>query len=171
MKRVLSFLLLLGLGVALAANGFDQGVDAHKKHDFSKIASDYDTACKNNDFKACSELGFIYFAGFGMPKDSDKAFVLLQKACEGGNMVGCRGLARMYDLGEGVKKDGKKAIELYSKACNAGDTVGCMNLGIIYEYGENVQQDTSKAKEYYSKACHDGDKQGCELLVELTNKK
>ena len=109
--------------------------------------------CERDNFESCSDLGFMYYEGDGVLKDSKKAVELFTKACDRGNASGCSNLGLMYKNGDGVRQDKFKAVELFTKACDVGIANGCSNLGTMYSTGEGVRQDKSKAVELFTKAC------------------
>ncbi len=73
-------------------------------------------SCDAGDEKACSDLGFHYDNGEGVPKDRARAAQLYQKACDAGAADGCFNLAALYGRGQGVLASGALAAESYYKA-------------------------------------------------------
>ena len=47
-------------------------------------------ACELNDAVGCSNLGYIYETGYGVPKDAKKAKKYYKKACKLGNKASCQ---------------------------------------------------------------------------------
>ena len=73
-------------------------------------------ACDGNNYKTCSNLGFMYSNAQGVARDYDKAAELYIKACEGGDVFGCQNVGAMYLKGEGVKSRRRKRARLYKNS-------------------------------------------------------
>ena len=119
---------------------------------------------------SCSDLGSLYYNGYGVRQSYEKAFQYLKKACDLGYGDGCAGVGFAYYNGKGVKKDLESAIKFLAKSCDLGSGAGCGSLGIFYEGGEGVTRNLSKAKEFFGKACDLGEQKGCDLYKRLKEK-
>lgn len=100
----------------------------------------------------CYELAGLYFEGYGVRQDYQKAASLHQKACDGGNMLSCDLLAILYEYGIGAPtRDKHKAMVLRQMICDNGDADMCNNLAYLYKNGDKVRQDLQKAEILYKK--------------------
>lgn len=144
MKYILNiFLLFL---ITINANDFKNGLQAFHNKDFKKAKPLLLRSCKNDNYKGCAYLGFIYLNienNKGYKKDISKAERFFVKACNNNEAIGCRGLGAMYE--------GDKKIKYYEIACNLGDTSSCYNLASDYEHGFNIGINLEKALDFYSK--------------------
>ena len=120
--------------------------------------------CDNGDARACNNLGFMYYAGDGVPQDFDRARSLYDQACNGGAMRGCSNLGLMYGTGQGVTEDLARALGLFQQACDGGAMLGCTRLGLMYDAGDGVTQDLARAASLYQQACDGEDVLGCYSL-------
>lgn len=128
--------------------------------------------CQKSDFKACSDLGILYFNGVNVDKNITMASEFFQKACDGKNAIACSNLALLYYTGNNVKQDILTAISLYEKACEFGEMKACVNMGIFYENGHGISKNFDKALQFYDKACQNGEMNACHNAghLVLTNK-
>ena len=85
---------------------------AEQSLDLAKVQK----AAEQGDSKAQYNLGLMYAAGRGVPKDEPKAVEWWQKAAEQGNTEAQYCLGLMYADGLGVPKDERKAMEWWQKA-------------------------------------------------------
>lgn len=105
---------------------------------------------------AQAELGYCYYSGDGVVKDSKKALEWFQKAADNGSVYGQFRMGWAYSQGEGVDKDLKLAVSWYRKAADNGDTAAMNNLAVCYARGEGVQQNLNEAFKLYDKASAKG---------------
>lgn len=138
----------LGIAYYMGDNGFTK--------DYEKAAKFFAKACDGNNYKTCSNLGFMYSNGQGVARDYDKAAELYVKACEGGDVFGCQNVGTMYFKGEGVKVDLIKGLGYIKIACDKGLWGACSNFALANELiGQKTKSEASfkTAKEYFKKAC------------------
>ena len=118
------------------------------------------------DAKAQYSLGYAYWNGEGVAKDTSKAMKWLRKAAEQGNMQAQEWLQVVYGGGygiDGVKKDAseaakwkREAVESYRKAAEQGDAKAQYKLGRAYSDGEVVSKDDVEAVKWVRKAAEQG---------------
>lgn len=113
----------------------------------------FQSACEKGDGESCFLLGSLYMAGFGVPKDAERAFALFQRSCSVGWRRGCFGLAESYRDGNGTAIDNARAIENFDKACRAGLVPSCFSASSMYQ----GLHDDAAAQERL--------RQGCELSI------
>jgi len=87
----------------------------------------------------------MYADGQGVPKDDQRAVVLVRKAAEQGEAFAQFNLGVMYDKGQGVLKDDQQAAAWYRKAAEQGFADAQNNLGLMYGNGQGVPQDDQSA--------------------------
>jgi len=134
-----------------------------------KTSQFYKKACDLKNKDGCNGLGFLYYFGMGMPKDTKAAFRYHTEGCNLGNLTSCYRLGKQYLAGDGVEKNYRKANELFEKVCKIKPSSGCWLLGQSYERGLGVNKNFIKAAENYEKACNANDAYGCTYLGDLYN--
>jgi len=125
-------------------------------------------ACDGDEMNACSQLGFDYEHGRGVPWDMHKALELYRKACDGGCAAGCTNLGTSYYGGVGVPPDAARAATLFASSCQDGEPAACSWLGSMYAEGTGgLPKDYGKAAQLQQGACNDGRAAGCVELGHL----
>jgi tetratricopeptide (TPR) repeat protein len=128
------------------------------------------TSPEQRDAWTQNNLGDLYYYGYGVVQDYQKAAEWYRKAAEQGSASGQCNLGFMYTNGYGVTKDYSKAVEWYRKAAEQGNADGENNLGIMYENGYGVAKDRQKAMEWYGKAVEQGHYGAQQTLKRLVDK-
>lgn len=120
-----------------AFNGYKLagGYDYAKAMTWDTIAADMGNA------RGYTNLGLLYYNGWGVDKDLSKAIDYLKKADEGGDMKAPRYLGITY----AETGDYASAATYYQKAADAGDITGSVNLAQLYVEGKGVGQSYDKA--------------------------
>lgn len=97
-------------------------------------------------------LGTIYYYGYGVDKDYDKALSLFKNAMNNGCPLGAECLAAAYRNGRGVPKDDIKADDLFSSCeaaliemCKAGFGIAQYYYGFDLRNGIHGPKDEQKA--------------------------
>lgn len=116
-------------------------------------------AAEEGDAKAQFNLGWLYAAGDGVPKDYPQAVLWWQKAAEQGLPDAQLILATVYQNGMGVAKDDVQAVQWYRRAAEQGNARAQNYLGEAYHGGDGVMQDYAEALQWYRKAAEQGDAQ------------
>ncbi|WP_085359963.1 tetratricopeptide repeat protein [Neisseria dumasiana] len=111
---------------------------------------------KKGDARAKSNLGWLYYKGWGTQKDVQKAFYWTQQAAKQGNIPSYNNLGFYYSHGIGVPVDWKKGAEYYQLAADNGYADAYQNLAIIYSQGKGVLQNQDRALELAKKAVDNG---------------
>ena len=117
---------------------------------------------------ACSNLGYMYANGLGVPRDYVKMIDVYTRSCNGGDPKGCFNLGVQYEKGEGVAQNDITATSLYRKGCDGGSAGACTGLGLLHEKGRaGTVADASVAATYYEKSCRGDYAYGCHNLGRL----
>jgi TPR repeat protein len=144
-------------------------------------AAAYEQACDDGNSLACTNLGFIYERGEGVPKDLREAARLYKLGCRGSscaapNNLGCVNLGRFYRDGTGVDVDARRALQLFRDVCerkpvdaeDAGNIArSCSVAGTVMLYGKDVPRDTPRALALLERGCASNDTFGCYNLAVL----
>lgn len=118
--------------------------------DYEKAKAYYEAA--EDDSRAQTALGLLYYNGQGVEQDVEKAQELFDAAIEQGDKGGYLGNAGIaYDKG-----DYTAAFENYNKVLEGAEQIflasAIRGIGDLYGYGQGVEQDTSQALEWHHKA-------------------
>jgi TPR repeat protein len=105
----------------------------------------YEIGCDAGRPQACFDLGHLYGAGDGVPRDQASAAALFQRACDGGDADGCSQAGWVTERGLGTPKDEARAVSLYTRACDGGSPWGCGNLGNASARGMSLPKDEARA--------------------------
>jgi uncharacterized protein len=157
---------LYQLGRAYAANRqLPEAVSAYRK------------AADKGSTSAMVDLGVLYAAGSGVPKDQDQAQKLFQRAAQAGNPRGVINLAALSN-GGGAASDPAQARALLSQGAAANSAEAQFQLGLMYANGDGGPKDDVAARALFEKAAvalgDDNAKAGLERLkcpLILTDKK
>jgi TPR repeat protein len=155
MTRFLS-IALLSLYVFSAQADIYSASDALSRGDYETAVTEFTKLAEKGDANAQANLGYMYYAGEGVPQDFEKAVYWYRKAATQGNRDAQYNLAVSYAFGEGTKQDLTEAAIWYRRAGEQGHVVSQYSLGISYAYGEGVPQDQKEAARWFKKAADQG---------------
>ena len=96
-------------------------------------------------------LGKMYYNGWGIDQNYNKAFGYFEKAAEKGDLEAQFNLGVMYQHGEGAAKDDLKAVEWYEKAADQRHATAQFMLGGMYETGEGIEKNYEESFKWYQK--------------------
>ncbi len=108
-----------------------------------------------------TELAKSYLSGFGVEKNSKKAYQLLialpdEKLDAEALFV----LGQMFENGNGVPQNFNKSTKYFKRSSDKGNTNATCQLGVCYQMGQGVEQNDSLAFMYYKKAANEGNAWG-----------
>lgn len=130
---------------------------AKSNRDFALAAKFYRKACDLKEWRACADLGGLFYGGHGVTADKREAAKLFAVACDGGLASGCGALGRVFYLGDLGVSDHQKAVRFYAKGCKGGDHASCSDLGVL-ALGRG---DETNATKLFKRACDGGSSYGC----------
>ena len=155
MTRFLSIALLTLYTVAAQADIYSAN-NALSRGDYETAVKEFTKLAEKGDANAQANLGYMYYAGEGVPQNFEQAVFWYRKAATQGNRDAQYNLAVSYAFGEGVKQDLTEAAIWYRRAGEQGHVVSQYSLGISYAYGEGVPQDQKEAARWFLKAAEQG---------------
>ncbi len=88
--------------------------------DYKKAAFYWEKLADENDARACLNLGYLYYYGYGVPQDFRRAFEWNLCAAQGGLAEGQYQVAQAYWNGEGVSANRTEAIKWWQQAATQG---------------------------------------------------
>lgn len=131
---------------------------------YKDATKSYLVACKGGDGIGCSNAGYMYRTGRGVPKQDDTAAKLMALGCETGDARGCTDLGYYYEKGIGVAASNEQAAKLYKRGCDGGNLTGCANYAYMLNTGTGVPKDHTQAAVYRRRACLAGNARSCSDL-------
>jgi TPR repeat protein len=156
MTRLLSVALLSLLYITNANADIYSASNALSRGDYATAVAEFKKLAEAGNDRAQANLGYMYYAGEGLPQDYKQAVYWYRKAAVQGNKDAQYNLAVSYAFGEGVKQDLTEAAIWYRRAGEQGHVVSQYSLGISYAYGEGVPQDQKEAARWFKKASDQG---------------
>ncbi len=108
--------------------------------------------CENGYLRACSLLGFSYYAGrYGVPQNTQNGIHWYKKCADKEKNFFChKELGRIYYR----TGDYAESLTYYKKAALGEDADGQYRLGLLYLEGKGVHTDYEKALKWMRKAAH-----------------
>jgi len=98
---------------------------------------------KTGSIEAEYLLGFSYFHGQGLEKNSAKAYPHLKRAADAGHKPAAELLAGLYRKGDGVAQNFTHAFHYYSQASDS--CAAALELASMYALGQGVARNLKKA--------------------------
>lgn len=117
-----------------------------------KLFEEHKAKAEMGDPEAQQSLGWCYFFGSGVPKNSAEGIKWWRRAAELGNATAQQNLGSAYQSGEFVEWSGLEAMKWFRMAAAQGLPVALHTLGGKYESGSGVIKDDCEAYAYYSLA-------------------
>ena len=143
--------------------------EALARGEFAAAAREFKALAEAGDAGAQASLGYLYYAGEGVPRDYERAVFWYGKAAVQGNRDAQYNLAVAYAFGEGVAPDLAEAALWYRRAAQQGHTLAQYSLGLSYASGEGVAQDAAEAARWFRAAAGQGYAPAQRQLAHLYN--
>ena len=148
-KKILMLSLFLTFPLTLKAD-FVTGERYVREKNYSAAFNEFLPDANAGDARSQYYVGYLYYYGYGIPQNLDKAVEYLTISAQKNNANAQSLLGYMYDRGEGVPLDKKKAFELYKAAADQQNPSAIFNLGLAYYQGSGVASNIQKAIELLS---------------------
>jgi TPR repeat protein len=127
--------------------------------------TDLITKAEQGDADAQFNLGRMYDAGQGVPKDFREVVRWFRAAAEQGHESAQFSLGFMYFMGEAIPLDYKEAFRWYLAAAEQGNSSAQRSLGAMYRAGRSVPQDYIQAHMWYNLAASSGGDAGRKMAA------
>jgi TPR repeat protein len=111
------------------------------------------TACKGEDWSACTHLARRYQRGEGVKLDLEKASDLYDDACDEDYGPACVALGLNYLNGRGVSFDLDDALEAFEDGCKYGDKQACAAQASMLAKRWGGKAKPAKVEALYVKGC------------------
>jgi hypothetical protein len=132
---------------------FDAGMRAYQSKEYTTAFNEWLPLAQQGIPEAQYNLGLMYAAGQGVPKDLAQAASWYRKAAEQRFENAEYNLGLLYFTGQGVPQDFQAAEKWLRNAAETGDTNAAVSLG---DLESDETHNYAEAKEWYKKACDQG---------------
>ena len=102
------------------------------------------------NFAAQLIIGYCFYTGEGVAKDSVQAAYWIRKAADQEYSYAQGMIGYCYQHGEGVEKDAAQAVTWYRKAADQGNALAQINLGVCYAEGIGITKNEIEAYAYWT---------------------
>jgi TPR repeat protein len=154
--RVMGGLGFLGVAVCLwlsaslaEAGIFEDGAAAYDRGEYAEALHLFRLAADEGHAGAQLNLGNMYLAGQGTPRDYARAAEWYRRAADSGNAGAQYSLGTLYRNGWGVRRDYARAMQWYRLAAAQGFALAQNNIGAMYDKGLGVPRDDAEAVRWY----------------------
>ncbi len=149
-----------GCAIAALGNMYESGAGGLQK-DSNKALKYYQDAFEklmsaSDDVFCQNSLGTIYFYGYVVVKNEEKAFTWYEKAAKQGYAVAQFNVGISHEYGQGTVKDIQKAFFWFTEAAKQGHIDAQFKLGFMYANGQGITKDVRQAAIWYEKAAEQG---------------
>ncbi len=121
MNRILATVFVCLLLATPAWAGFDEGLAAVKRGDYTTALREWRPLAEQGHAEAQFNLGVMYYIGEGLPQDYAEAVRWYRKAAEQGFADAQYFLGQMYETSQGVPQNYAQAHKWYNIAAAQGD--------------------------------------------------
>ncbi len=124
-----------------------------------RVFTDLKSSAERGEPAAEMQLGSLYLAGKGAPKDATQGAGWIRKAADQGYPNAQWQLGMMYATGLlGVPQDSAQSLAWYKKAADQGFMAAYVSLAMNYENGSGgAPKDDAQAAAWYRKAAEKGE--------------
>ena len=137
MRSLVIFIVALLLPAFARADvadaAFRNGLTAFNEGSYARAQEAWAPLARAGDARAQSGLGFMYYSGRGVPRDSVRAAEFFQRAAEQGEPTAQLFLAQMYFKSDGVPMNAPLALMWVELALAGGQVEGFGLRGIIMQ--------------------------------------
>ena len=178
LSRIISGLMAMLLFAALhvgalspaTAADFDKGMAANQNVDTGQLLAKWLPLANEGNAVAQFIVGYVFFNGIGVPKDSIVSEKWYRRSAENGFAGAQHNLALMYFDGDGVQQNYNEAIKWFRLAAKQGDVVAQYNLGVIFSNGDGVAQHYVTAHMWLNVAASTGNLSAVQMRNEISAK-
>jgi TPR repeat protein len=133
-----------------------QGVEAYDAEDYSTALPFLIRAAERDDPEAQYTLGRMYFNGYGVVQDVDRAHALFQESAEQNHPGGQSAIGFLYSTGQIYDRDDEEAVRWYRMAADQGFAQAQFNMGYMVQNGRGVEASDEDAVQWYRLAADGG---------------
>ncbi|MDC1042421.1 tetratricopeptide repeat protein [Amylibacter sp.] len=105
MKKLLSTMLIILLGTQVSAQNYHKGIEAYENKNYALAVFELIPIANQGHLEAQKALGYMFYAGLGVPVNYAKAHKWFLLAANQGNNFAQFTVGAMYDFGDGIARD------------------------------------------------------------------
>ena len=125
---------------------------ATEKCDYKKAFEYATIAVDDDDSEGFFVLGALYFNGWGVEKDVNRALDNYKMAAALGDAGAMNQIGFIFMGDEGIEANPEQSFYWFNEAAKKGDDVGMYNLGCCYKNGFGIEADVEQAAEWFKKS-------------------
>lgn len=163
----LALAILLAVGATPAVAGYDEGLAAYQKRDWTAAIREFRPLAAAGNAAAQARLGHMLFEGLGGTKDDVEALRLLNAAAGTGDSLAQHWLGSAYFNGRAVPKDIAQALVWFGRAADKGQPESLHAMGEIHFNGLGINKDEGRGVEYFKRAAEKGWPPSLERLAQF----
>jgi uncharacterized protein len=157
-KSILRLALLVLLAVAATghtgaahAQDFRSGLEAFEAGDYASAFASWWPLAKQGDPKSQASLGFLYYAGKGVPRNDQQSLLWFRRAAESGQPTAQFFLGLHYFYGRGVPRDMARAYSWCDIAMANGFSEGlfCRDAAALEMSPADMRRSTELTTEFF----------------------
>lgn len=156
------------LGLALAAEGFEDGLTAYRAEDYETAKRIWLPLAEAGDAETQFFIGLMQLKGQAFPTSEAEAVAWFRRAAEQGHARAQNNLGSYLLMGRGVAVDLVESAQWFRRSAEQGNAFAQNNIGRMYLEGEGVERDLVEAYVWLNLAAAKGVQKAQELLGELT---
>lgn len=150
-------LLVLVWAAPTLAGPLQDGLAAYKRGDYATAAKDWQTLAEQGDDNAKCDIGYLYAAGQGVPRDYARTLYWWRLAAKDGYVRAEEHLGILYNNGTAfLPYDPVKGVHWFWLAAKQGDAFAQLMIAYAYEDGKGVPKNLAKAFNWLRFAAYSG---------------
>lgn len=166
----LGSLLYLLCCITLAADNFEQGMQALQQGNSQQAIAIWQPLAEAGDVDAQFALGVLYHDALGVEQNHAEANYWFLRAAEQGYAAAQFNLGNAYQKGAGFKPDAKTAVLWWRRAAQQNFGPAQFNLGTALLQGEGTARDPQAGLAWYRRAAANGHPQALSYLDEYNRR-
>jgi TPR repeat protein len=133
------------------ADDFATGLDAFNSGDYATAFANWRPMAQHGDARSQASLGFLYYAGKGVPRDDQKSLLWFGRAAEAGQPTAQFFLGLHYYYGRGVRRDLARAYSWCDIALTNGysESLFCRDTVALEMSADDVRRSNELTVEFF----------------------
>ena len=152
------------LGVALAQDPYQKGIDAFARGDYQTAANMWLIEAYEGSHDAQFNLGVMYIEGKGVAQNRDDAVFWFSKAAEGGHIQAQYNLGHLYFEQKDNPQALAKGLDWWHKSASGGFSIAQFNYARALYYGAGTERNLEQAKFWMEQAAGSGEQVAVRFL-------
>ena len=151
-----SLVWISGCASLASLAGLDDADAAYNRGDYAQTLHLLGPLAAQGDAGAQSNIGYMYFNGYGVIQNHQEALKWFRLAAAQGDAMAQNNIGTMYGEGQGVTQDYQEAVKWYRLAAAQGNALAQNNIGWMYRNGNGVIKNDQEALKWFKLAAAQG---------------